>query len=142
MRFAHPKTQEVFESLSEGAQEIVRAAVHGQKGMRRGLLISEALISVSKESPSIALKEVLFHIREKAIMTLLPETINGIYVEVEVPACTDVFEVKETKYGPVLKVKHPEKPQDQIRAEEAARLQYELERSAYANRKAELRAAK
>lgn len=135
MRFGHPKTQEVFESLSKGAQNIVRATVYAQKGYGYGLHISDASKVVEEGDPTLALNEVLEHIRDCVIPILLNDGVSSVCIESELPVL-DIFEIVQTTHGSTLRVKHPEKPLDQIREEEAARIQYELEKAAYEEHKA------
>lgn len=104
MKFAHPKTQEVFESLSSPAQAIVRAAVYKQKAGEKGFLISHTQdVLRDEEDPYEALNEVLSKIRD------------------------GVFEVAEGVMGPAIRVIHPAKPDSQI-ADDAAALQAHYDR--------------
>jgi hypothetical protein len=98
MRFGHPKTQEVFEGLSSNAQSIIRNTVYEQKS-GLGLAISRLPEAVREGDPYIAINEILGTIQE------------GV---------DNVFEIRESKIGPVLRVKHPQKPQEQLREEATA----------------------
>lgn len=101
MRFRHPETQQVFESLSGNAKAIVKAVVYEQKS-GKGLLVSRLGEAVREGDANAAVNEVLSHIRGNLTQTL----------------GSNVFEIVESRIGDVLRVKHPEKPLDQIRKEE------------------------